>query len=95
MKLKAASRQDKNRRSGIDRIIGAIRAVDNVRFTIDWPMMIGIIGSSGAGKSTLLSMFNRLTDASSGQLLVDGRDVLALKGEAKRAWQTDCAMIFQ
>ena len=57
--------------------------------------MIGIIGSSGAGKSTLLRMMNRLTDASAGQLIVDGRDVTALRGSAKRAWQSDCAMIFQ
>ncbi|MFV0293251.1 MAG: phosphonate ABC transporter ATP-binding protein [Paracoccus sp. (in: a-proteobacteria)] len=79
----------------ITRIFGATRAVDNVNFTIDRPVMIGIIGSSGAGKSTLLRMINRLTDASEGQLLIDGRDVLALKAGAKRAWQADCAMIFQ
>lgn len=79
----------------ITRIFGATRAVDNASFIIDRPMMIGVIGSSGAGKSTLLRMFNRLTDASEGRLLVDGRDVLALKGSARRAWQADCAMIFQ
>ncbi|WBU61651.1 phosphonate ABC transporter ATP-binding protein [Paracoccus albus] len=80
---------------GITRIFGATRAVDDASFTIDQPRMIGVIGSSGAGKSTLLRMFNRLTDASGGRLLIEGRDVLALKGEAKRAWQADCAMIFQ
>ncbi|SDD35722.1 phosphonate transport system ATP-binding protein [Paracoccus isoporae] len=79
----------------ITRIFGSTRAVDAASFTIDRPMMIGIIGSSGAGKSTLLRMLNRLTDASDGQLLVDGRDVLALRGGEKRSWQSDCAMIFQ
>ena len=57
--------------------------------------MIGIIGSSGAGKSTLMRMMNRLTDASAGALIVDGRDVTALRGGAKRVWQSNCAMIFQ
>ncbi len=57
--------------------------------------MIGIIGRSGAGKSTLLRMINRLTDATSGQILFEGRDVTALKGAQKRAWKAQCAMIFQ
>ena len=79
----------------ITRIFGATRAVDGASFTIDRPMMIGVIGSSGAGKSTLLRMINRLTDASAGRLIVDGRDVLTLNGRARRSWQADCAMIFQ
>jgi len=40
-------------------------------------------------------MMNRLTDASAGRILVDGRDILALKGTEMRAWQGQCAMIFQ
>jgi phosphonate transport system ATP-binding protein len=40
-------------------------------------------------------MMNRLTDASSGALAFEGRDVLSLKGAAVRAWQSQCAMIFQ
>ncbi|ARJ69012.1 phosphonate ABC transporter ATP-binding protein [Paracoccus contaminans] len=80
---------------GLTRIFGATRAVDDASFVIERPCMIGIIGSSGAGKSTLLRMMNRLTDASAGRLIVDGRDVLALRGAARRAWQSDCAMIFQ
>ena len=74
---------------------GANTAVDNVSFTVERPMMIGIIGRSGAGKSTFLRMMNRLTDATSGVLNFEGRDVLTLTGRARRAWQSDCAMIFQ
>ena len=74
---------------------GRNTAVDHVSFDVDTPQMIGIIGRSGAGKSTLLRMINRLTDATSGVLEFEGRDVLSLKGKAKRAWQSDCAMIFQ
>ena len=70
-------------------------AVDAATLDVDKPCMIGIIGRSGAGKSTLLRMINRLTDASSGRILFQGRDVTALKGRDKRAWQADCAMIFQ
>ncbi|WP_417280608.1 phosphonate ABC transporter ATP-binding protein [Celeribacter sp.] len=74
---------------------GENTAVDNVSFTIDRSMMIGIIGRSGAGKSTFLRMMNRLTDASEGELNFEGRNVLSLTGKDKRDWQSDCAMIFQ
>ena len=74
---------------------GSNAAVDNVSFTIDRPMMIGIIGRSGAGKSTFLRMMNRLTDVTEGELCFEGRNVLTLTGKDKRDWQSDCAMIFQ
>jgi len=74
---------------------GQNTAVDNVSFTIPEAAFVGIIGRSGAGKSTFLRMINRLTDASSGRVLFDGRDVTALTGASKRAWQSQCAMIFQ
>ena len=70
-------------------------AVDDVSFTISNPQMIGIVGRSGAGKSTLLRIINRLTSATSGEIIVEGRDVLKLDGPARRAWQQACAMIFQ
>lgn len=70
-------------------------AVDAASFEVDRPMMIGIIGASGAGKSTLLRMLNRLSDASSGAIHFDGREITNLRGAEKRRWQSDCAMIFQ
>jgi phosphonate transport system ATP-binding protein len=79
----------------VTRMFGQKAAVDNISFSIDRPAFVGIIGRSGAGKSTFLRMMNRLTDASAGQILVDGRDVLALRGSEARAWQSQCAMIFQ
>ncbi len=70
-------------------------AVNELSFSVSEPQIIGIIGRSGAGKSTFLRMMNRMTDATSGELLVDGTDVLSLKGQAKMDWQRNCAMIFQ
>ena len=81
--------------SNLTRRFGKNTAVDGVSFDVERPAMIGIIGRSGAGKSTLLRMLNRLTDASEGKIAFEGRDVTALKGADKRAWQSDCAMIFQ
>jgi phosphonate transport system ATP-binding protein len=80
---------------GLTKSFGGKIAVQNATISVDKPAMIGIIGRSGAGKSTLLRMINRLTDASSGQIKHEGRDITALRGRDIRAWQSQCAMIFQ
>lgn len=79
----------------VTRLFGQKAAVDRVSFQIDRSAFVGVIGRSGAGKSTLLRMMNRLTDASSGEIVFEGRDVLTLNGAEKRNWQSQCAMIFQ
>ncbi len=79
----------------VTRMFGQKAAVDNASFSVEKSAFIGIIGRSGAGKSTFLRMMNRLTDATSGTLEFEGRNVLALKGAEMRAWQGQCAMIFQ
>lgn len=79
----------------VTKIFGRKAAVDHVTFRVDGPAFVGIIGRSGAGKSTLLRMMNGLTPATGGEIIVEGRDILALRGSEARAWQSDCAMIFQ
>ena len=79
----------------VTRRFGTKAAVDRVSFAVDHPAFVGIIGRSGAGKSTLLRMLNRLTDATSGSIRIDGTEILSLKGAEMRAWQGQCAMIFQ
>jgi len=81
--------------TSLTRQFGDKTAVDRATFTVERPSMIGIIGRSGAGKSTLLRMINRLTDATDGQIVHEGRDVTRLTGAARREWQSRCAMIFQ
>ncbi len=80
---------------GVTRMFGPKAAVDAATFSVDRPAFVGVIGRSGAGKSTLLRMMNRLTPATSGRILFDGQDILALRGAAARGWQSQCAMIFQ
>lgn len=79
----------------LTKTFGRNTAVDSATIEVERPMMIGIIGRSGAGKSTLLRMLNRLTDHTSGTIRFEGREITALRGREKRAWQAECAMIFQ
>ena len=74
---------------------GRKTAVDRVSISIPEGQMVGVIGRSGAGKSTLLRMLNRLATATSGTIHYGDIDVTALKGAKLRAWNRDCAMIFQ
>ena len=80
---------------GLTKRFGSKTAVDAASFKANEPAMIGIIGRSGAGKSTLLRMINRLTSESEGRIVFEGKDVTTLRGAARRAWQSECAMIFQ
>jgi phosphonate transport system ATP-binding protein len=81
--------------SGLNKRFGAKLAVANVSLSIREGGFIGVIGRSGAGKSTLLRAINRLSDATSGQILWKGEDVTLLKGSKLAAWRSRCAMIFQ
>jgi phosphonate ABC transporter, ATP-binding protein len=81
--------------SHVTRRFGDKVAVDDVTLEIPQGQMVGIIGRSGAGKSTLLRMINRLNDVSDGFIEYSGVKVSQLRGVELRAWQRDCAMIFQ
>ncbi|EEW48784.1 ABC transporter, ATP-binding protein [Corynebacterium efficiens YS-314] len=54
---------------------GVSVAVDNVSFTVEENSTVVLVGSSGSGKSTLLSLVNRMTDPTSGRVLINGADV--------------------
>ncbi len=81
--------------NGLSKVFGNVNAVKDLSFQVDRPQVVGIIGRSGAGKSTFLRMMNRMTDATEGEIIVDGTNVLGLQGRAKNDWQRNCAMIFQ
>ncbi len=52
-----------------------IRALQNVSFEVKPGETLAIIGSTGSGKSTIANLLARLFDVSSGQILVDERDI--------------------
>ena len=50
-------------------------AIENMEFTIKEGEFITIVGPSGCGKSTLLDLLGGLTTATSGRILIDGREI--------------------
>ncbi|MBS5065445.1 MAG: ABC transporter ATP-binding protein [Hungatella hathewayi] len=56
----------------------AVHALKNVSFSVPKGEFVAIVGESGSGKSTLLNMIGALDTPTSGNVLIDGRDILSL-----------------
>jgi len=69
---------------------GAVRAVDDISFTIEPGTLATLLGPSGCGKTTTLRLIAGLEMATSGQILIGGEDV-TLRSAADR----DVCMVFQ
>lgn len=77
---------------GKDNTVEALKGID---LEIHKGEIYGIIGMSGAGKSTLVRCLNFLERPTSGTVLVEGKDLSALKDDELRKTRTQIAMIFQ
>lgn len=60
----------------ISKAYGNKKVVDNVSLKIEEGKITSFIGPNGAGKSTLLSIMSRLLKRDSGEVLIDGKDIL-------------------
>ena len=74
----------------ISKAWGASRAVDDVSFDVAEGTLAVLLGPSGCGKSTTLRLIAGLEAASTGQILIGGRDVTALPPVRR-----NIAMVFQ
>lgn len=74
---------------------GSVNAVKDVTLDINDGDIFGIIGFSGAGKSTLVRCINLLERPTSGQVLIDGRDITRLSAKELRETRRKMGMIFQ
>ena len=75
---------------------GYIAGVKDVSIQVNRGEMLVIMGLSGSGKSTLVRCFSRLHDITSGKILVEGQDIMALsEKELIELRRSKMGMVFQ
>ncbi len=67
---------------GIEKSFGPLKVLKGVDLEVGKSEVVSIMGASGAGKTTLLQILGTLSTPDSGTLVIDGTDVLKLKGDA-------------
>lgn len=74
---------------------GLLHAVEDVNFKIFEGQTLGVVGESGCGKSTLGRTILRLHEATAGQVLYNGENILEYKKREMHKVQRNMQMIFQ
>ncbi len=59
----------------------AVYALKNVNFTMQKGEFVAVVGESGSGKSTLLNMIGALDVPTSGNVIIDGKNIFTMKEE--------------
>ena len=77
------------------RVIGYVRAVDGVSFSIERGQTMGLVGESGSGKTTIGRTIVRLYKPTAGQILFGDKDLARMGGEELRLARQRIQMIFQ
>ena len=84
-----------SRQQGFRTIRESVRAVDGIDLTIYPGETVGLVGESGCGKTTAGRSILRLIEPTSGSVMLDGIDLLSLKGEALRQTRKEVGIVFQ
>jgi len=75
---------------------GMTVGVNNASFSIESGEIFVVMGLSGSGKSTIVRMLNRLIDPTAGRVIVDGKDVTAMKKDELVNFRLhNMSMVFQ
>src|SRR6202171_5851094 len=73
--MKAMTRAPIIELNDVSKTYGDARALERVTLSVDEGEFLAIVGPSGSGKTTLLRLINRLAEPTSGQVLVEHKDV--------------------
>lgn len=74
----------------------AVKAINNLSFTVNEGDFIGIMGPSGSGKTTLLNILSGIDTCTSGEVLIGGKNITALSKDKLALFRRDnLGFIFQ
>ena len=77
------------------RQVGAVRAVDDISFTIDPGKTLGLVGESGCGKTTTAKMVLLLEQPTGGIMRFEGQDLQTLDGGSLKVYRRSVQAVFQ
>ncbi|HET6505815.1 MAG TPA: ABC transporter ATP-binding protein [Baekduia sp.] len=73
----------------------ALTAADGVSLEVEPGALVALTGPSGSGKSTMLHLVGGVDDADGGRIVVDDREVTALRGDALAEHRRHVGFVFQ
>jgi len=82
-------------RGVLARVVGQVKAVDGVSFTIHQSETLCLVGESGCGKSTVGRLITRLLEPTEGRIVLRGQDITHLDQNAMRPHRRELQIVFQ
>jgi len=83
------------RKGFFSKVVGYVKAVDDVSFTIKKGETLGLVGESGCGKTTTGRSILRLIEPTGGTVMFDGKDITKMPKDDLRKLRKDMQIIFQ
>lgn len=83
-------------RAGVlQRVVGYVKAVDGVTFSVKKGTTFGLVGESGCGKTTVGRTLLKLNEATGGSVIYNNQDLLQMKDREMRKLRPELQLIFQ